>query len=73
MQPYTVSKGGARLGRGCYLDGALAFLQWPDTWAEPDILKDITFLEMVPIALSVMMWRMYVFSFALTALLAYMS
>ena len=32
-------------------------MQWPESWAESDILKDITFLEMVPIALAVMLWR----------------
>ena len=42
MSLYTDSAGVARFDCGCYLDGACAFLQWPDTWAESDILKDIT-------------------------------
>lgn len=57
LQLYTDSAGGAGLGCGCYLDGAWAFLQWPDSWAESGILKDITFLEMVPIALAVLLWK----------------
>ena len=39
--------------------GLGVFLQWPESWAESDILKDITFLEMVPIAIAVMLWRNY--------------
>ena len=57
LQLYTDSAGGSGLGCGCYLDGALSFLQWPDQWANSGILKDITFLEMVPIALAVMLFK----------------
>ena len=57
LQLYTDSAGGSGLGCGCYLDGAWSFLQWPDQWAISVILKDITFLEMVPIALAVMLWK----------------
>ena len=57
LQLYTDSAGGSGLGCGCYLDGAWSFLQWPDQWANSGILKDITFLEMVPIALAVMLWK----------------
>ena len=39
----------------CYLDGACAFLQCPDVWAESDILKDNTFVVMVPVAHVVML------------------
>jgi uncharacterized membrane protein len=31
-------------------------LQWPVEWYHTDILKDITFLEMIPIVLSVFLW-----------------
>ena len=39
------------------MDGAWSLLLWPDQWANSGILKDITFLEMVPIALEVMLWK----------------
>lgn len=31
-------------------------LQWPEHWANNEILCDITFLELVPIILTVMVW-----------------
>ena len=38
-----------------YLGNGL-ILQWPVAWYHADILKDITFLEMISIALSVFLW-----------------
>ena len=40
----------------CYLFGKWSILQWPSEWYHADILKDITFLDMIPIALSVFLW-----------------
>jgi hypothetical protein len=53
MQLFTDSTGGIGKGCGCYLFGKWSILQWPVEWYHVDILKDITFLEMIPIALSV--------------------
>ena len=53
MQLFTDSAGGMGKGCGCYLFGKWSILQWPVEWYRTDILKDITFLEMIPIALSV--------------------
>ena len=53
MQVFTSSAGGIGKGCGCYLFGKWSILQWPVEWYRTDILKDITFLEMIPIALSV--------------------
>ena len=50
LQLYTDSAGGSGLGCGCYLAGAWSFVQWSNQWANSGILKDITFLEMVPVA-----------------------
>jgi hypothetical protein len=56
MQLFTDSAGGIGKGSGCYLFGKWSILQWPVEWYQTDILKDITFLEMIPIALSVFLW-----------------
>ena len=53
---YTDSAGGSELGCGAYFQGKWTYLQWPRSWAGSEILKDITYLEMVPIALSVYLW-----------------
>ena len=30
---------------------------WPDQWSKFDILRDITCLELIPIAVSVCLWK----------------
>lgn len=44
------------VGCGCYFQGQWVFLQWPDSWANTQILRDITFLELVPIVLALHIW-----------------
>jgi hypothetical protein len=39
-----------------YFQGKWAFLKWSEEWSGTDILKDITYLETIPIALSVYLW-----------------
>jgi len=56
LQLYTDSAGGVGKGCGCYFNGMWSFLQWPVDWYFKGILKDITFLEIVPIALSIFLW-----------------
>ena len=34
-----------------------ATYQWPDHWHKPDIMADITFLELVPIVLSIFLFK----------------
>ena len=53
----TDSAGGAELGCGVYFDGHWCHLSWPERWSETGLLKDITFLELVPIALAVCLWK----------------
>ena len=57
LQLQTDSAGGATLGCGAYFRGDWVFLRWPESWKGSDILKDITFLELVPIALAVYLWK----------------
>lgn len=56
LKLFTDSAGSAELGCGCYFQDQWMFLQWPEQWAYNEILRDITFLELVPIVLSLMVW-----------------
>jgi hypothetical protein len=53
---FSDTAGGIGKGCGCYVFGIWSILQWPVEWYHADILKDITFLEMISIALSVFLW-----------------
>jgi len=57
LQLFTDSAGHSKFGCGVYFNGAWTFLQWPEKWAESEILSDITYLEMVPIALACCLWK----------------
>ena len=57
LQLQTDSAGGATLGCGAYFRGDWVFLRRPESWKGSDILKDITFLELVPITLAVCFWK----------------
>ena len=56
LELYTDSAGG--LGKGCaaYLNGKWTFLEWPTDWNSSEIFKDITYLEIIPIALAIFLW-----------------
>ena len=57
MEFYTESAGGASKGCGAYYKNKWAYLQWPAKWESTDLLRDITFLEIIPIALSIYLWH----------------
>jgi hypothetical protein len=48
---FTDSAGGKSRGCGIYWQG-----NWPEQWESSEILKDITYLEIIQIALAVMLW-----------------
>ena len=56
LKLFTDSAGQSDLGCGCYFDGKWAFFQWPLHWARLEVMKDITFLEMVPVLLCMFLW-----------------
>lgn len=56
LQLFTDSAGSPGLGCGCFFHGDWAFFQWPESWCKKEVLKDITFLEMVPVLLAIMLW-----------------
>jgi hypothetical protein len=37
--------------------GRWFFLQWPKEWENTDILNDMTYLEIIPIALAIYLWN----------------
>ena len=49
---FTDSAGASELGCGCYFKNEWIFMQWPGYWGKCDIIRDITFLELVPIVLN---------------------
>jgi len=56
LQLFTDSAGSPELGAGCFFQGEWSFFQWPASWGKGGILRDITFLEMVPVVLASMLW-----------------
>lgn len=56
IQLFTDSAGGDGKGCGAYFSGKWSFFEWPSTWSELGILRDITFLELVPVVLSMEIW-----------------
>lgn len=56
LQLFTDSAGGENLGCGAYFQGHWVFLQWPIEWSSSDIMKNMTFLELVPIILAIYIW-----------------
>ena len=54
---FTDSAGNPDLGCGAFFAGHWTYYQWPDHWHKPDIMADITFLELVPIVLSIFLFK----------------
>ena len=50
------SAGGDEFGAACYFNGEWSFYQWPSSWVGTAVMKDMTFLEMVPVLLAVCIW-----------------
>ena len=43
-------------GAACFLDGQWCLFLWPETWSGCPVMRDLTFLEMVPVLLAVFLW-----------------
>ena len=56
LQLYTDSAGSVGLGCGAYLHGKWVFYEWPIHWRESDYLRDLTFLELIPVLRAVCLW-----------------
>ena len=55
LELFTDSAGGENLGCGAYLHGSWVFMKWPSHW-KSEILSDITYLEIIPISLTIYLW-----------------
>ena len=56
LQLFTDSAGGQSLGFGAYFADKWACGQWPGSWINAGITKDITVLELFPIFVAVNVW-----------------
>ena len=52
---FTDSAGRSDLGYCAYLHGSWAFMKWPSHWKN-EVFNDITYLEIIPIALAIFLW-----------------
>ena len=53
---FTDSSGTPDLGCGAYFAGKWAQLRWPHSWKTSNLIKNMTFLELVPVVLSIFLW-----------------
>jgi hypothetical protein len=53
---FTDSAGNSSLGCAAVFSTQWAYLAWPKQWGGFDIFADITFLELVPIAMAFEVW-----------------
>lgn len=53
---FTDSAGGAYMGAACILNKQWCFFPWPPEWADHSVLRDLTFLEMVPVVMAIQLW-----------------
>lgn len=56
LELFTDSAGSENLGCGAIFGTHWAFLTWPESWKGACIFRDITFLELVPIAMAFSIW-----------------
>ena len=56
LECFTDSARAYRLGCGAYFQGHLVFLLWPMHWNAQEIMKDITFVELIRIMVAIEVW-----------------
>lgn len=56
LQLFTDSSGNADLGCGAYFNGHWAQFRWPTEWRNNSLLRNLTFLELVPVVLALFLW-----------------
>ena len=56
LQFFTDSAVAESLGCGAFCAGNWVAFAWPKTWYGTEIMRDITFLELVPLVLALLIW-----------------
>lgn len=56
LQLWTDSSGSEKCGGAAYFNGAWLFFPWPREWVDLGLLRDMTFLEFIPILLAISVW-----------------
>jgi len=56
LQLYTDSSGNSELGCGAFLQGSWVQFRWPNSWQDHQILKNMSFLEFIPVLLAIFLW-----------------
>ena len=56
LKLFTDSSGSPDLGCGAYFAGKWAQLRWPHSWKTTNLIKNMSFLELVPVVLSIFLW-----------------
>lgn len=54
---FTDSSGNANLGCAVYFMHHWTYFQWPDSWRDKNVMKELTFLELVPILLAIFLLK----------------
>lgn len=54
---YTDSAGGSSGGYGIYFGGKWAQGNWPSTWVDAGLTRDLTFLELFPVVAALITWE----------------
>ncbi|XP_062573986.1 uncharacterized protein LOC134235834 [Saccostrea cucullata] len=63
---FTDSAGNSELGCGAFFKNHWLLFKWPSEWAGTEVIRDITFLELVPIVLAFHAWGISAFSVTCT-------
>lgn len=56
LELFTDAAGNLELGCAAYFAGKFVQFRWPNSWADAEFIKDISFLELVPIVLALFCW-----------------
>lgn len=56
LEFFTDSAGSIDMGCGAYFQGRWFFLPWPNHWKDQDIMRDLTFLELIPVVIAIELW-----------------
>ncbi|KAK3096561.1 hypothetical protein FSP39_001295 [Pinctada imbricata] len=59
LEFFTDSSGGKYRGFSIYFQGHWAYATWPSSWVDSGLMRNITFLELLPVVTAVIIWGQY--------------